>query len=111
MNNNNYTDEYIKKSLQKDLLDFTSYITEKIQIISPKVKELINYIQNAVNSSIGKEYEVKLYGSHATGLCLPWSDIDVVLCKKNGEGIENNSYLPLQELYTFLQKQKIFLNL
>ena len=106
MNNNNYTDEYIKKSLQKDLLDFTSYITEKIQIISPKVKELINYIQNAVNSSIGKEYEVKLYGSHATGLCLPWSDIDVVLCKKNGEGIENNSYLPLQELYTFLQKKK-----
>ena len=85
MNNNIYTDEYIKKSLQKDLLDFTSYITEKIQIISPKVKELINYIQNEVNSFIGKEYEVKLYGSHATGLCLPWSDIDVALCKKMGK--------------------------
>ena len=100
-----YSDEYIKKSLQKDLIDFTSYITQKIHIISPKVKELINYIQNAVDASIGKEYEVRLYGSHATGLCLPWSDIDMVLCKKNGEGVENNSYLPLHELFTYLQKK------
>ena len=100
-----YSDDYIKKSLQKDLIDFTSYVTQKIHIISPKVKELINYIQNAVDSSIGKEYEVRLYGSHATGLCLPWSDIDVVLCKKNGEGVENNSYLPLHELFTYLQKK------
>ena len=105
INNNIYTDEYIKRSLQKDLIDFTSYVTQKIQIISPKVKELINYIQNAVDASIGKEYEVRLYGSHATGLCLPWSDIDVVLCKKNGEGIENNSYLPLHDLFTYLQKK------
>jgi len=100
-----YTDEYIKKSLQKDLIDFTSYVTQKIHFISPRVKNLINYIQNAVDASIGKEYEVRLYGSHATGLCLPWSDIDVVLCKKNGEGVENNSYLPLHELFTFLQKK------
>ncbi len=105
MNNNNYISEYIEKCLQKDLLDFTSYVTKKIQIISPKVKELINYIQNAVDDSIGTDYEVKLYGSHATGLCLPWSDIDVVLCKKNGEVMENNSYLPLHELYTYLQKK------
>ena len=108
INNNIYSDEYIKKSLQKDLIDFTSYVTQKIQIISPKVKELINYIQDAVDNSIGKEYEVRLYGSHATGLCLPWSDIDVVLCKKNGEGIENNSYLPLHELFTYLQKKSDF---
>ena len=107
MDNNNYTDEYIKKSLQKDLLDFTSYVTQKIQMISPKVNELINYIQNAVNASIGEDYEVKLYGSHATGLCLPWSDIDVVLCKKNGEVTENN-YLPLNRLYTYLQKKNDF---
>jgi hypothetical protein len=100
-----YSDEYIKKSLQKDLIDFNSYVTQKIHIISPKVKELINYIQNAVDASIGKEYEVRLYGSHATGLCLPWSDIDVVLCKKNGEVVENNSYLPLHELFTYLQKK------
>ena len=103
--NNKYKNEYIKKSLQKDLLDFTSYVTQKIQIISPKVKELINYIQNAVDNSIGNDYEVKLYGSHATGLCLPWSDIDVVLCKKSGEASDNNSYMPLHDLFTYLQKK------
>ena len=105
ISNNMYEEEYIKKSLQKDLIDFTSYVTQTIEIISPKVKELIDYIQNAVDASIGKEYEVKLYGSHATGLCLPWSDIDVVLCKKNGEVLDNISYYPLHELFTYLQKK------
>ena len=105
ISNNIYEEEFIKKSLQKDLIDFTKYVTQKIEIISPKVKELIEYIQNAVDSSIGKEYEVKLYGSHATGLCLPWSDIDVVLCKKYSEGQENISYYPLHELFTYLQKK------
>jgi len=103
--NTGYEEEYIKRSLQKDLIDFTEYVTKKIEIISPKVKELIDYIQNAVDASIGKEYEVKLYGSHATGLCLPWSDIDVVLCKRNGETVDNISYYPLHELFTYLQKK------
>ena len=102
--NNLYSDEYIKKSLQKDLLDFCKYVTMKTQIIAPKVKELIKYIQTSVDNSITNEYEVKLYGSHATGLCLPWSDIDVVICKKNGEPTENY-YIPLHELYTYLQNK------
>ena len=108
MNNNIYPDEYIKQCLQKDLIDFNNYIGARIQMISPKVKELITYIQNAVDNSIGKEYEVKLYGSHATGLCLPWSDIDVVLCKKNGEDIDTNLYIPLHELYMYLKEKNDF---
>ena len=32
--------------------------------------------------------EVKVYGSHATKLCLPWSDIDlVIVAPKNEMGI------------------------
>ena len=102
--NNLYSDEYIKKSLQKDLLDFCKYVTMKTKAIVPKVKELIKFIQSSVDNSISNEYEVKLYGSHATGLCLPWSDIDVVICKKNGEPTENY-YIPLHELYTYLQNK------
>lgn len=30
--------------------------------------------------------EVKVYGSHATKLCLPWSDIDLVIVPPRGEG-------------------------
>jgi predicted nucleotidyltransferase len=108
MNNNIYPDEYIKQCLQKDLIDFSNYIGARIQMISPKVKELITYIQNAVDASIGKDYEVKLYGSHATGLCLPWSDIDVVLCKKDGEDIDTNLYIPLHELYIYLKEKNDF---
>ena len=102
--NNLYTEDYIIKSLQNDLLDFCKYVTLKTQNISPKVKELIKSIQNSVDNSIGNNYEVKLYGSHATGLCLPWSDIDVVICNKNGESTEN-CYVPLHELYTYLQNK------
>ena len=108
MNNNIYSDEYIKQCLQKDLIDFNNYIGARIQMISPKVKELINYIQSAVDASIGKDYEVKLYGSHATGLCLPWSDIDVVLCKRNGEDIDTNLYMTLHDLYIYLKEKNNF---
>ena len=108
MNYNLYPEEYIKQCLQKDLIDFNNYIGARIQMISPKVKELITYIQNAVDASIGKEYEVKLYGSHATGLCLPWSDIDVVLCKRNGEDIDANFYITLHDLYTYLKEKNDF---
>ena len=108
MNNNIYPDEYIKQCLQKDLIDFNNYVGARIQMISPKVKELITYIQNAVDASIGKDYEVKLYGSHATGLCLPWSDIDVVLCKKNGDDIDTNLYITLHELYLYLKEKNNF---
>ena len=108
MNNNIYPDEYIKQCLQKDLIDFNNYVGARIQMISPKVKELINYIQKAVDASIGKDYEVKLYGSHATGLCLPWSDIDVVLCKKNGDDIDTNLYITLHELYLYLKEKNNF---
>ena len=108
MNNNIYPDEYIKQCLQKDLIDFNNYIGARIQMISPKVKELINYIQSAVDASIGKDYEVKLYGSHATGLCLPWSDIDVVLCKRNGEDIDTNLYMTLHDLYIYLKEKNNF---
>ena len=107
------TEEYIYQILQKDLIDFMNLVKYKISIIKPKVNELINFIQNSVEKSIGNEYEVKLYGSHATGLCLPWSDIDVVLCKKNGNPIQNensysNKFILLHDLFAYLQKNNDF---
>jgi DNA polymerase sigma len=48
-------------------------------------------------------------------LCLPWSDIDVVLCKKNGNSNSNdknnsysNKYMPLHEFFVYLQKNNDF---
>jgi hypothetical protein len=113
--NINISEECIHQTLQKDIMDFMNLVTFKISIIKPKVNELINLIQDSVEKSIGNEYEVKLYGSHATGLCLPWSDIDVVLCKKDGNNNSNqnnnlysNKYMPLHDLFTYLQKSNDF---
>ena len=39
-------------------------------------------------------YHVDVYGSHATGLCLHWSDIDLVV-KPNDE--KDNQYSTLQD--------------
>ncbi len=107
--NNYYKDKYIQENLQKDLLDFQDYVKEKLKYINPKINELINLIQTSVNESIGKEYEVKLYGSHATNLCLPWSDLDVVICRKDNQF--SNSYSPLHDLFKNLQDKNYFKNI
>jgi hypothetical protein len=107
--NNYYNDKYIQNCLQKDLLDFHEYVKEKLKTINPKIIDLINLIQSSVNESIGKEYEVKLYGSHATNLCLPWSDLDVVICKKDNS--IGNSYVPLYDLFKNLQDKNYFKNI
>ena len=102
----NYNDAYIQQSLQLDLIDFQEYVNVQIKKVKPKITELIDLFQKAVNESIGNEYEVKLYGSHATNLCLPWSDLDVVIVKKAQNFI--NSYAPLHDLFKYLQDKNFF---
>lgn len=102
----NYNDTYIQQSLQLDLIDFQEYVKTQIKKVKPKITELIDLFQKAVNESIGNEYEVKLYGSHATNLCLPWSDLDVVIVKKEQNFI--NSYVPLHDLFKYLQDKNYF---
>lgn len=92
-----YRDEYVARSLQRDLLDFQEYNKEQIRKIKPIQEELLNYIREAVAETL-PEFEVRLYGSHATGLCLSWSDLDTVLIHKKGIG--HITYTPsLQNLY------------
>lgn len=104
-----YNDDYIQKSLQLDLLDFQAYVKEQIIKVKPKLNELIDLIQKAVDESIGADYIVKLYGSHATNLCLPWSDLDVVIVKKEKD--HASSYVPLHELFKYLQEKNYFLTI
>ena len=55
----NYNDAYIQQSLQLDLIDFQEYVNVQIKKVKPKITELIDLFQKAVNESIGNEYEVK----------------------------------------------------
>ena len=36
--------------------------------------------------------EVKVYGSHATKLCLPWSDIDIAIILPSNSETYNQNY-------------------
>ena len=81
-------DDEIFKILNKDLLDYQKYITEKINKKIPTINLLINEIKSILNN-ITQDYDIHIYGSYANGLCMPWSDIDLVLVNKNQN--ENNN--------------------
>lgn len=84
----NYNESYIIKCLQKDLTDYQAYVREIISHKRPTIDEIINNIQQAVDE-INSDYKVNLYGSYSTGLCLPWSDIDVVLINQTEHHVED----------------------
>lgn len=52
--------------------------------MQPLKEQLIENITAIIQKAIPHS-EVKVYGSHATKLCLPWSDIDLVIIT-NGKG-------------------------
>lgn len=94
-----YDDKYIVKCLQRDILDFQEFTKDQIKKNRVFIDELIKLVKQAVNDSI-PDYEVNLYGSHATNLCLPWSDLDIVLVNK--KVVFSNNYSALQSLYLTL---------
>ncbi len=96
---NKYDDKYIIRSLQKDILDFQEYTKDLIKRNKSVLDDLIKFVQTSLNDT-SPDYEVKLYGSHATNLCLPWSDLDIVLVNKRTQ-ISSN-YGVLQTLYVSL---------
>ena len=75
-------EDYIIKTLQKDLLDYEKYNKAIMKKKIPLIENLVNLIQNTVNE-VNPEYQVKIYGSYANGLCVPWSDLNLVLINKN----------------------------
>ena len=70
------------KILNKDLLDYQKYINSIISRKHQYICNLIEDIKSSVNS-LTKDYDVQVYGSYANGLCMPWSDLDLVLVNKN----------------------------
>ena len=99
---------YVINCLSKDLSEFELYVTEHIKKSANIYDELIKNVQNAVNEC-SQDYEVHLYGSHATNLCLPWSDLDVVLIAKNNKNNQislESKHLLLSKLYENLKHQQ-----
>ena len=106
----NYQQDYVIDCLSQDLSDFEIFVKLTIEKEKDIYDTLIKNVQNSVDKSI-QNYEVNLYGSHATNLCLPWSDLDVVLIRKSIENdpniiIENNNnLLLLSQLFEYIRSE------
>ena len=53
--------------------------------MQPFKEQIIENITAVIKKAVPQS-EVKVYGSHATKLCLPWSDIDLVIITPNSYG-------------------------
>ena len=106
-----YENDYKIDCLSNDITDFEVYVKLRIEKEKDIYDSLIKNVQNSVDKSI-HNYEVNLYGSHATNLCLPWSDLDVVLIKRQ-KIIENgnNSFLDYQYEDNSLLLSKLYENI
>ena len=111
-----YDQLYVISCLSKDISDYQQFVKEHIEREQNLYDTLVNNIQISINEIIN-DYEVHLYGSHATNLCLPWSDIDVVLINKknplnnnnndnnNNSGNNNNIQVLLSQIYEHLRQK------
>ena len=102
-----YDPTYLFNCLSKDIIEYQRYVFERLQNEQHHYTMLIQNLQNTVNECL-KEYDVHLYGSHATGLCLPWSDLDVVLIPRTpklGQNVSMNNPKLLKQLFEFLRQQ------
>ena len=102
--NFDYDHIYVLNCLSKDIIDYQQFVSEHIQREQNIYSMLIQNLQSAVNESI-HDYDVHLYGSHATNLCLPWSDLDVVLIPRTPKPTTLNNPILLSQLYENIKKQ------
>ena len=101
-----YDENFITHILQKDLLDYQKYIQEQVSKKKFMIEKIISNVQSTVNE-IFKNYEVKIYGSYATDLSLPWSGLDIVIINRNQTKNQNEEVI-LKNLY-FRFKEKIWI--
>jgi DNA polymerase sigma len=64
--------------LHEEIIIFRDSVQEILQEMQPLKEALIKNIASIIKKALANS-EVQVYGSHATKLCLPWSDIDLVV--------------------------------
>jgi DNA polymerase sigma len=69
----------LQSRLTKDILRFLNATSNQIKKQDGKKKMAIERFSRLVNT-LWPRAQVKLYGSHVSGLCLPSSDLDFVVC-------------------------------
>ena len=107
-NNDKYTEEYIIKCLSSDILDFNSYTKIEADTKMPIIiTKIIPLLQDVITSLGYGEYKLRIFGSYATGLSLPSSELDLVVVGSSNKQIVNE-HLLLQKLCGKLNDMKGF---
>ena len=107
-NNDKYTEEYIIKCLSSDILDFNSYTKIEADTKMPIIiTKIIPLLQDVITSLGYGEYKLRIFGSYATGLSLPSSELDLVVVGSSNKPIVNE-HLLLQKLCSKLNEMKGF---
>lgn len=79
-NNDKYTEEYITKCLSSDILDFNSYTKIEADAKMPMIiTKIIPLLQDTIASLGYVDCKLRIFGSYATGLSLPSSELDLVV--------------------------------
>lgn len=84
---------YLYDRLHKEIIFFKDSVKDILNEIQPIKEYLIAKISDIIKKAIPGS-EVRVYGSHATKLCLPWSDIDIAIITTNCDppNIYNNNF-------------------
>jgi len=102
-----YNENFIIKTLQKDILDYQYLIEQKIKSKRIIAEKVFNQIKNIING-INNDYEIILNNSFAYNLILPWDNIEIVLINNNPQ----NKYQNIQmNFYFFHLLESTFQNL
>lgn len=93
------------KCLHRGIIEFNFINKASIKNIQPSVIKVINLISSLISENF-TDYELKMYGSYATNLCLPWSDIDLLLSKVNGIP----DFESFKRLFLLIEQSNLFTN-
>ena len=99
-----FDDNQIKANLTKDIIDFQKYNKSQIKQKSDKIYNIRSSLHQVLELN-KYDYNVYIFGSYATGLCLPWSDLDLILVSKNQNIKNDNTISILQEIKDLLNNE------
>ena len=107
--NHKFSDEFfdenqIRADLTKDIIDFQQFNKNQMEQKTDKIESIKSSLIQLLE--INKyDYNLYAFGSYATGLCLPWSDLDLILISKNKDIKNYNIISVLQEIKNVLNNE------